>query len=127
MAEPDPEDKILARDLTDDDENMPSGNADPFTETELDDLLYGEGDPEERMARLLDLRNILVARQSAEFADRDAEELLADVDRAILTLRGSRGSPVELADFEGEDTDHRETLSPDSDELEDIKKDDEAP
>jgi hypothetical protein len=126
MAEPSRTERVFAQDYQTDDENFPPGNADPVTEAELDDLLYGEGDPHERMARLLELRNELVGRQSSEFTDDDANELLADVDRAILRLRGDRGSPAELGDFEGEETDHRETLSPDSDEYIDMVEREEA-
>jgi hypothetical protein len=126
MAEPSRTERVFAQDYQTDDENFPTGNADPVTEAELDDLLYGEGDPHERMARLLELRNELVGRQSSEFTDDDANELLADVDRAILRLRGDRGSPAELGDFEGEETDHRETLSPDSDEYIDMVEREEA-
>ena len=65
-----------------------------------------------------------------DFGDGDPQALLREIDEAVARLQGDMDRDPDLA-FDEVSTDddplnHRETLSPDSDELEEIEEDDEA-
>ena len=114
-----PQDSALETDFND------MGVPESLSQTEIDEYLSNDERPAaERLTRLLEYRDELLARQTADFADNDSSALLHEVEGAIRQLRGlidERDSEDE--DFLGFDTatdldpsDHSETLSPDGDE-----------
>ena len=98
----------------------------PFSHDEVNELLYGadERPATERLDRLRELADGLRARHSADISN-DVRSLLAEVENAIGEIEagermgGQQGGGNDPAD-------HRETLSPDSDELEALEEADEA-
>lgn len=99
----------------------------PISQNEIDELLYGEDRPaEERLLRLRELSDDLRARAAGEIGDDDAAELLGSVQQAIATLDTKTDFAGEPGMLDDDPLDHRETLSPDSDELEAIEEEDEA-
>lgn len=97
----------------------------PFTRDEVDELLYGSDQrpAAERLERLRELADHLRVRAAGDLTDGDPRSLLGEVENAISALesderRWEQGMPEDPAD-------HRETLSPDSDELEEIEEEDE--
>ena len=114
-----PQDSGLDADLND------LGIPEALSQAEIDELLNSDERPaEERLDRLLEFRDELVGRASADVADHDARSLLREVQNAIVELRGM----IEERDSEDEDfvgfdattdldpADHSEVLSPDDDE-----------
>jgi hypothetical protein len=101
----------------------------PISQAEIEDLLYGDDRPPvERVARLNELADSLRNREPGDFGDNDPGRLLSEIDGAIARLTGAldpelEGDETTMAD---DPLNHRETLSPDSDELEAIEDDDEA-
>ena len=97
------------------------------SQTEIEDLLYGDDRPvAARVDRLRELADEVRARASGDLVDDDARSLLAEIERAISELSSddeNAGEPDMLDGMMDTDpTDHRETLSPDSDELEAIEE-----
>ncbi|HEY4199235.1 MAG TPA: hypothetical protein VGM83_01620 [Devosiaceae bacterium] len=93
------------------------GIAQPVSEAEIDELLYGEDRPvEERVARLREFRDDLLEREPADFGDGDPQALIAEINRAIAKLEQAsddgEGMPASFDPLE-----HRETMSPDDDAL----------
>lgn len=75
------------------------GIAQPYSQSEVEDLLYGQDRPaSERLARLRELRAESSVRESGDWGDEDPAALLDEVDRAIDGL----GGDLENAD-DGED------------------------
>jgi hypothetical protein len=103
----------------------------PISQAEIEDLLYGDDRPAaERVERLNELAASLRDREPGDFGDNDPGRLLDEIDRAIARLNGALERDPDLEYDEPTMADdplnHRETLSPDSDELEAIEQDDEA-
>lgn len=97
----------------------------PFTLDEVNDLLYGDDRPAaERIGRLQELADDLRARQAGDLADGDPGALLAEVEGAIRLLETKSLFVGEPGLLDEDPLDHRETLSPDSDEMEMIAEDD---
>jgi hypothetical protein len=124
--------RVLPQDIV-----LPDGGGDmlsasPVSQAEIEDLLYGEDRPaEERIARLAEIADMLRQQEPGDFGDNDPGVLLGEIDSAIARLRsGTERDPEMITDDEptmDEDPlSHRETLSPDSDELEEIEAKDEA-
>ena len=106
-------------------ESMIVGQA--VSQTEVEDLLYGDDRPvTARVDRLRELADVLRVRQAGEFADDDTGALLDEIDRAIGELTADQELAGEPSMLDGvmavDPTDHRETLSPDSEELEAIEE-----
>lgn len=103
----------------------------PISQAEIEDLLYGDDrPPAERVERLSELADSLRNREPGDFGDNDPGRLLVEIDGAIARLTGALERDPELEFDEptmiDDPLNHRETLSPDSDELEAIEEDDEA-
>lgn len=103
----------------------------PISQAEIEDLLYGDDRPAaERVERLNELAASLRDREPGDFGDNDPGRLLDEIDRATARLNGALERDPHLEYDEPTMADdplnHRETLSPDSDELEAIEQDDEA-
>ena len=110
---------VTARDtLFGDDEQVRTGPALPIAQDEVDELLFGESlGKEERLNRLLQLREEMTAAGSADVAGSDAASLLTEIGRAISELQSLPGEGMDPASVDHNPEDHRETLSPDDDEL----------
>jgi hypothetical protein len=99
----------------------------PFSHDEIDELLYGSDSrpATERLDRLRELAGHLRERLAGDLADGDPGSLLREVLIAISEIEDG----AEYGGTNGESPDpldHRETLAPDSDELETIEENDEA-
>ncbi|SFZ86421.1 hypothetical protein SAMN02983003_3602 [Devosia enhydra] len=97
------------------------------SQTEIEDLLYGDDRPvAARVDRLRELADEVRVRASGDLVDDDARALLGEIERAISELSSddeNAGEPDMLDGMVAIDPlDHRETLSPDSDELEAIEE-----
>jgi len=120
---------VLPQDITPPDGWGEMNAAQPVSSAEIEDLLYGEDRPvEERLARLREIADELRQMEPADFGDDDPGVLLGQIDEAIARLLGGIDrDPQALFDEVSTDDDplaHRETLSPDSDELETIEEQD---
>jgi hypothetical protein len=106
-------------------------SAQPISQAEIEDLLYGDDRPvDERIERFRELAASLREQESADFGDGDPATLVGEIEEAIARLAGSFDAEQDVA-FDGptmidDPLNHRETLAPDSDELEAIEEDDEA-
>jgi hypothetical protein len=123
--------RIVPQDLVPQDGSGSSLTALPVSQTEIDELLYGDDrPPQERIARLQEVAALLRDDEPGDFGDGDPRALLGEVDEAIARLQGDMDREPDLVfDEVSADEDplsHRETLSPDSDELEAIEDDDNA-
>jgi hypothetical protein len=103
----------------------------PISQAEIEDLLYGDDRPAaERVQRLSELADSLRNREPGDFGDNDPGRLLAEIDAAIARISGALERDPELEfdepTMDDDPLNHRETLSPDSDELEAIEEGDEA-
>ncbi|HQZ11313.1 MAG TPA: hypothetical protein PK286_00375 [Devosia sp.] len=118
--------RIIPQDTATDDSVADVITSLPISQDEIDELVYGEDRPAgERIERLRDLAADLRERTSGEMGDNDAATLLASVERAIGLLRSKVRFPGDPGMLQEDPRDHRETLSPDSDELEAIEEEDE--
>jgi hypothetical protein len=115
-------------------EDTPAGNdgdtpgfAQPVSQTEIEELLYGDAWPAgERLARLLSIREELINLEATDFGDDDPRTLIGAIDEAVAQLNGLTGEGMDPTSVDHDPTAHRETLSPDSDELDAIAAEDEA-
>jgi hypothetical protein len=115
-------------------EDTPAGNdgdtpgfAQPVSQAEIEELLYGDDWPAgERLARLRSIRTELVDLEATDFGDDDPRTLIGAIDEAIAQLNGLDGEGMDPTSVDHDPAAHRETLSPDSDELDAISANDEA-
>ncbi len=122
--------RLLPQDVVPDDGGGEMLTALPVSQAEVEDLLYGDDRPAaERMQRLSEIADDIRGQQPGDFGD-NAGRLLTEIEGAIARLSGAlEGDPkaeVDEPTMDGDPLNHRETLSPDSDELEAIEEDDEA-
>ena len=121
--------RILAQDFVPPDGSGDMLTALPFSQAEVEELLYGDDrPPAERMTRLQEFAAMLRDDEPGDFGDNDPKSLLGEVEEAIARLSGDLDRDPDLAadtvTADGDPLNHRETLSPDSDELEAIETDD---
>lgn len=110
-----------------DDAAFQPGISQPVSQAEIEELLYNDDRPAEaRARRLREIRDELAARESADRGDDDPLALIWEIDEAIARLEQRRGEGMDPSSVDQNPEDHRETLSPDSDELEAIEAADEA-
>lgn len=101
------------------------GFAQPVSQAEIEELLYGDSwTAAARVLRLTEIRAELAEMESSDLGEDDPLALIQEIDAAVARLNGLND------DGDGPTTDqapedHRETLSPDSDELEAIEANDE--
>ena len=115
-------------------EDTPAGNdgdtpgfAQPVSQTEIEELLYGDDWPAaERLVRLQSIRAELADLEATDFGDDDPRSLIGAIDEAISQLTGLAGEGMDPTSIDHDPGAHRETLAPDSDELDAIEADDEA-
>jgi hypothetical protein len=76
------------------------GIAQPFSQAEIEELLFGDDRPvTERLERLHEIRNEMAARESGDWGDEDPAALLAEIDRAIDTLNADETNADETDDY----------------------------
>jgi hypothetical protein len=100
------------------------GIAQPYTQSEVEDLLYGDDRPaSERLARLRELRDESAIRESGDWGDQDPAAMLDELDRAIDELSATIANSEDNDDFAGlattfdhDPADRLDSLSPDDDE-----------
>jgi len=123
--------RVLPQDAVPDDGSGEMITAQPVSQAEIEDLLYGDDRPAaERVERLAEFAENLRNQEPGDFGDNDPARLLSEIDAAIARINAALERDPEL-DFDEPTMDddplnHRETLSPDSDELDAIEEDDEA-
>ena len=123
--------RIVPQDLVPDDGSGDSLTALPVGQSEVEELLYGDDRPEgERLERLKEIAAQLRDQEPGDFGGGDTKALLGEIDEAIARLTGDIDRDPDMVfdepSMDGDPLNHRETLSPDSDELEEIEEEDEA-
>jgi len=102
------------------------GFASPIGPAEIEELLYNEEwTAEARVGRLLEMRAQLAELESPDFGDDDPRGLIRQIDAAIGQLQSLVGESMDPSVMDMDASTHRETLSPDSDELLDLEEADE--
>lgn len=93
------------------------GIAQPYSQTEIEDLLYGDDRPvEDRVARLQEMRNEMAMRESGDFGEEDPADMIDELDRAIEELQRDASNADETGDaavMSADPADHLDALSPD--------------
>jgi hypothetical protein len=122
--------RIVPQDVVPQDGSGDMLTALPISQAEVEELLYGDDrPPRERIERLQELAGQLRDQQPGDFGDGDPHALVREIEEAIARLSGDMERDVDLqfddVSTDGDPLNHRETLSPDSDELEEIEEDDE--
>lgn len=114
---------VVPQDTNFDNADQP-GIAQPYTQSEVEELLYGDDRPaSERLAQLRALRDESAIRESGDWGDQDPAAMLDELDRAIDELSATIANSEDTDDFAGLattfDTDPAERLdllSPDDEE-----------
>ena len=111
------------------------GISQPYTQTEIEELLYGDDRPaSERLARLRELRDESAIRESGDWGGQDPAAMLDELDRAIdeLSATIANGDDDEAyaglaINFDNDPADRLDALSPDDGEARHaIESDEEA-
>ena len=110
------------------------GIAQPYSQSEIEDLLYGDDRPaSERLARLKELRDEATIRESGDWGDQDPAAMLDELDRAIdeLSATIANGDDDETyagltTNFDNDPADRLDALSPDDEEARHAIEGDEA-
>jgi hypothetical protein len=123
--------RVLPQDAVPDDGSGEMITAQPVSQAEIEDLLYGDDRPAaERVERLTELADNLRDQEQGDFGGDDPRRLLTEIDAAIARINSALERDPELEfdepTMDDDPLNHRETLSPDSEELEAIEDDDEA-
>ena len=110
-------DSIISQDESYDAVDQP-GLSNPYSQNEIDDLLYSsERSVEDRIQRLSEIRAEMQARASGDFGGQDGRDMLAEIDRALDELRGDSQTADNNAELAPEAVidpdDHLDTLAPD--------------
>ena len=109
---------MLPQDTNFDNADQP-GIAQPYSQAEVEELLYGTDRPaSERLARLNEMRDEATTRESADWGDQDPASLLDEIDRAIDELSATIANADDGDDYAGlaptfDTGDRLDTLSPD--------------
>ena len=114
---------LVPQDTNFDNADQP-GIAQPYSQSEVEDLLYGdERSASQRLARLREMRDEAAIRESGDFGDEDPAAMLVELDRAIEELSASIDNSDDNASYAGLETgisrdpaDHLDALSPDDDD-----------
>ena len=113
-------DTLLPQETSSDNDDQP-GIAQPYSQSEIEDLLYGTDRPAtERLASLRAMRDESAIRESGDWGDQDPASMLDELDRAIDELSATIANADDLDDdYPGLETgldtagDRLDTLSPD--------------
>ena len=95
-----------------------AGIAQPYSQSEIEDLLYGDDRPvDERLARLREMRDEAAIRESGDWGDEDPAAMLDELDRAIEELSGDSEASDDNFGTESavldDPANHSHALSPD--------------
>ena len=112
---------IIPQDIEPGDASEAFGIAEPYTQTEIEDLLYGDDRPAgQRLARLRELRVEATVRESGDWGDQDPAAMLDELDRAIDELSAMIANSDDADDyaalapaFDNDPADHLDALAPD--------------
>jgi hypothetical protein len=110
-------DSIITQDGNFDAVDQP-GLSHPYSQNEIDDLLYAsDRSVEDRVARLREIRDEMAVRESGDFGEEDPRDMMAEIDRAIDTLQGDLEGVEAEGDLAPEaimdPNDHLDALAPD--------------
>ncbi|HTJ58346.1 MAG TPA: hypothetical protein VL418_12365 [Devosiaceae bacterium] len=120
-------DDIIPQDTGSDEASMETSVGQPLSEAEIEDLLYGDGrSTEERLRLLRALRRDLADREAGDLGDDDPGTVINEIDSRIAELENDEVTGEEPGAYDNDPLAHRETLSPDSDELDELEQEDEA-
>jgi hypothetical protein len=94
------------------------GIAQPYSQSEVEDLLYGSDRPaRDRLERLREMRVEAAERESGDFGGQDPAFLLDELDRAIEELQRDLDNTDDTgnvdASMSSDPADHLDALSPD--------------
>lgn len=112
---------LVPQDTNFDNADQP-GIAQPYSQNEIEELLYGEDRPaSERLARLRELREEAAVRESGDWGDQDPAAMLDELDRAIDELSATMANSDDLdgsyagleTSFDNDPADRLDALSPD--------------
>jgi hypothetical protein len=100
------------------------GIAQPYTQSEVEELLYGDDRPaSERLARLRELRDESAIRESGDWGDQDPASMLDELDRAIDELSATMANADDgneyaglATNFDNDPADRLDTMSPDDED-----------
>ena len=114
---------VVPQDTNFDNADQP-GIAQPYTQSEVEELLYGDDRPaSERLAQLRALRDESAIRESGDWGDQDPAAMPDEIDRAIDELSATIANSEDSDDFAGlattfdnDPNDRLDALSPDDDE-----------
>ncbi|MDB5615086.1 MAG: hypothetical protein JWQ22_2739 [Devosia sp.] len=117
-------DQIIPQDIEPGDASEAFGIAEPYTQTEIEDLLYGDEQPAgQRLARLRELREQATVRESGDWGDQDSLKTMDELDRAIDELSAMIANDEDgdeyaglAPTFDNDPNDRLDALSPDDDE-----------
>ncbi len=91
---------IIPQDIEPGDASEAFGLAEPYTQTEIEDLLYGDDRPaSHRLARLRELREQAATRETGDWGDQDPKASLEEIDRAIDELSATIANSDDLDDY----------------------------
>lgn len=98
-----------------------AGIAQPYSQSEIEDLLYGDDRPvDERLARLREIRDETSIRESGDWGDEDPAAMLNEIDRAIEELSSDREASDANFGIDGavldDPANHSHALSPDDED-----------
>ena len=111
---------MVPQDTNFDNSDQP-GIAQPYTQAEVEELLYGDDRPaSERLARLRELREESAIRESGDWGGQDPAAMLDEIDRAIDELSATIANADDGEDYadlaralDRDPADRLDTLSPD--------------
>jgi hypothetical protein len=100
------------------DANEQPGLSFPYSQDEIEDLLYGADRPvEERVQRLREMRDEMATRESGDVGDQDPKDMIAEIDRALDELQADEAQADENFELDPaiaiDPDDHLDALSPD--------------
>ena len=98
------------------------GLARPYTQDEVDDLLFGtDRSASERLARLREIRDEMAMRESGDWGDQDPAAMMDELDRAIDELSATIANSSDMGEdymlleptLDMDNSDRLDTLAPD--------------
>jgi hypothetical protein len=108
---------VLPQETNFDNADQP-GIAQPYSQTEIEDLVFnGALSVEERLTQLREMRDEAAARESGDWGDQDPATMMDEIDRAIEELSGDQSTSDDNfaleAGLSDDPSDHLHALAPD--------------